>query len=222
VRFRVTDSGIGMSGEQLAKLFQAFSQVDPSSTRRYGGTGLGLAISRQLCQKMGGDITVQSEPGSGTAFTVHLPAGLEEPEAPEDTGPGTIPFVMAPAAERPTVLVVDDDRLVRDLLGRFLAKEGFKILAAGNGREGLRLAREHRLALVTLDDTMPDMDGWEVLKALKADPLTASIPVMMITIVDNQAMGYALGASDYLTKPIDWRRLAAALVKHRAPHAAAG
>jgi PAS domain S-box-containing protein len=222
VRFRVTDSGIGMSGEQLAKLFQAFSQVDPSSTRRYGGTGLGLAISRQLCQKMGGDITVQSEPGSGTAFTVHLPAGLEEPEAPEDTGPGTIPFVMAPAAERPTVLVVDDDRLVRDLLGRFLAKEGFKILAAGNGREGLRLAREHRLALVTLDDTMPDMDGWEVLKTLKADPLTASIPVMMITIVDNQAMGYALGASDYLTKPIDWRRLAAALAKHRTPHAAAG
>jgi PAS domain S-box-containing protein len=222
VRFRVTDSGIGMSAEQLAKLFQAFSQVDPSSTRRYGGTGLGLAISRQLCQKMGGDITVQSEPGRGTAFTVHLPVGLDEPDVPEDTGPATVPFILSMSSERPTVLVVDDDRLVRDLLGRFLAKEGFKILSAGDGREGLRLAREHRPSLVTLDDSMPELDGWEALKALKADPETASIPVIMITIVDNQAMGYALGASDYLTKPIDWRRLAAALVKHRAQRAAAG
>jgi PAS domain S-box-containing protein len=219
VRFRVTDSGIGMSAEQLAKLFQAFSQVDPSSTRRYGGTGLGLAISRQLCQKMGGDITVQSEPGRGSAFTVHLPVGIEE-TLPEDTGPATIPLFVTSASQRPTALVVDDDRLVRDLLGRFLAKEGFKVLSAGDGRAGLRLAREHHLSLVTLDDTMPELDGWDVLRALKADPRTAAIPVIMITIVDNQAMGYALGASDYLTKPIDWRRLAAALAKHRAPRPA--
>jgi PAS domain S-box-containing protein len=222
IRFRVIDSGIGMTIDQLGKLFQAFSQVDPSSTRRYGGTGLGLAISRQLCQKMGGDISVQSEPGRGTAFTVHLPVGLEAAEAQEDSGPATIPFILPPSSERPTVLVVDDDRLVRDLLGRYLAREGFKILAAADGHEGLRLARDHQPALVTLDDTMPDMDGWEVLKALKADPLTTSIPVVMITIVDNQALGYSLGAADYLTKPIDWRRLSTALAKYRLPRAAAG
>jgi len=213
VRFEVSDTGIGMAPDQIAKLFQAFSQVDPSSTRRYGGTGLGLAISRQLCQKMGGDIAVKSEPGRGSSFSVELPVGLEG-AAPEHDEPETLPFVM-PAAEQPTVLVVDDDRLVRDLLSRFLAKEGFKVQAAADGREALRLAREQRPSLITLDDAMPDMDGWEVLRTLKLEPSLASIPVIMITIIDNHAQGYSLGAADYLTKPIDWRRLGAALAKHR-------
>jgi PAS domain S-box-containing protein len=211
--FRVTDSGIGMTPEQMAKLFQAFTQVDPSSTRRYGGTGLGLAISRQLCQKMGGDITVASQPEQGSAFTVSLPARMREVSEHEPTGPTP---VTAPG-HAPLVLVADADPLARDLVQRFLVKQGFQALTAADGREALELAAQARPAAITLDDALPELDGWGVLRELKQDPELAGIPVLMLTIVDNQTLGFALGAAEYLTKPIDWRRLGAALEKHARP-----
>jgi signal transduction histidine kinase/DNA-binding response OmpR family regulator len=204
--FRVTDSGIGMTPEQLAKLFQPFTQADASTTRAYGGTGLGLAISRRFCRMMGGDISVTSSPGRGSTFTVTLPAEVATaaPEAPAVATP-------APAAPEgaATILVIDDDPAVRDLMQRFLGKEGFAVRTASSGPDGLTLARELHPAAITLDVMMPGMDGWAVLAALKADPGTAAIPVIMVTILDNKEMGFALGAIDYLTKPVDRGRLLA-------------
>ncbi|MGH7340554.1 MAG: response regulator, partial [Candidatus Rokuibacteriota bacterium] len=201
--------------EQLAKLFGAFSQADAATTRKYGGTGLGLALSRRLCRMMGGDITVESESGRGSTFTIRLPAvvadvveRVEEPATP------------SPAADRGsaglgTVLVIDDEAAVRDLMQRFLAREGFRVVTTSGGEEGLRRARELRPDAITLDVMMPGMDGWAVLSALKADPDVADIPVVMLTIVDDKNLGYALGASDYLTKPIDRERLVTVLRQHR-------
>jgi PAS domain S-box-containing protein len=217
IHFRVRDTGIGLSEEQLGKLFKAFSQADASTTRRYGGTGLGLAISRQLCQMMGGEVTVESTPGEGSVFTMMLPCNLQPAEQAAEIEAETIPFERAPAGEPPTVLVIDDDRVFRDLLHRFLEKEGFRVVTASDGADGLRLAREKRPNLITLDLVMPSLDGWGVLKGLKADHELADIPVMMITIVDNPGLGHSLGAVEYLTKPIDWRRLATALAKYRSP-----
>jgi PAS domain S-box-containing protein len=217
VRFRVRDTGIGMTPEQLARLFKAFTQADVSTTRKYGGTGLGLVISRQLCQMMGGEVTVDSAPGTGSTFTVLLPTGMgraEEAE-PELAMPRGETSPAAGAGSPATVLIVDDDRLVRDLLRRFLTKEGFRVMAAVSGEEGLRRARELCPSLITLDVVMSGMDGWTMLKSLKADPKLAAVPVVMITIVDNPALGLSLGASDYLTKPIDWGRLGRALGRYR-------
>jgi len=221
VRFRVRDTGIGMSPDQLARLFKAFTQADVSTTRKYGGTGLGLVISRQLCQMMGGEVTVDSSPGTGSTFTVLLPTNMSAAVA--DAEPDS-PTLRAEAGRGPaTVLIVDDDRLVRDLLRRFLTKEGFRVMAAVSGEEGLRRARELRPSLITLDVVMSGMDGWTMLKTLKADDALADVPVVMITIVDNPALGLSLGASDYLTKPIDWGQLGRMLSRYRplvAPDAA--
>jgi signal transduction histidine kinase/CheY-like chemotaxis protein len=210
--FRVSDTGIGMTPEQVAKLFEAFTQADAATTRRYGGTGLGLALSRRLCRMMGGDVTVESEAGRGSTFTIRLPAQVAEaveeapaPAAGSDRG--------APGLG--TVLVIDDEAAVRDLMQRFLAKEGFRVVTASGGEEGLRRARELRPDAITLDVMMPGMDGWAVLSALKADPVIAGIPVIMLTIVDDKNLGYALGASDYLTKPIDRERLGTVLRQYR-------
>jgi PAS domain S-box-containing protein len=216
MRFRVVDTGIGMSPEQVAKLFKAFAQADASTTRKYGGTGLGLVISRQLCQMMGGEVTVESQPGRGSVFTMLLPCSLEPAELAADAEGQAAVFEALPAPGGPvSVLVIDDDRIVRDLLLRFLEKEGFRVATAADGEEGLRLAREMRPSLITLDILMPRLDGWGVLKGLKADPALANVPVMVISIVDNPGVGHSLGAVEYLTKPIDWRRLATALAKYR-------
>ena len=223
VRFRVRDTGIGMSPEQLARLFKAFTQADVSTTRKYGGTGLGLVISRQLCQMMGGEVTVDSAPGSGSTFTVLLPTNVEPADdAESDAAAPRADSVTAGGAGPATVLIVDDDRLVRDLLRRFLTKEGFRVMAAVSGDEGLRRARELRPSLITLDVVMSGMDGWTMLKTLKADPELTAVPVVMITIVDNPALGLSLGAADYLTKPIDWSRLGRALGRYRPVAAPAG
>jgi DNA-binding response OmpR family regulator len=146
-----------------------------------------------------------------------LPCNLQPAEQAAEIEAETIPFERAPAGEPPTVLVIDDDRVFRDRLHRFLEKEGFRVVTASDGADGLRLAREKRPNLITLDLVMPSLDGWGVLKGLKADHELADIPVMMITIVDNPGLGHSLGAVEYLTKPIDWRRLATALAKYRSP-----
>jgi CheY-like chemotaxis protein len=208
-----------MSKEQLGRLFEAFSQADPSTTRRYGGTGLGLAITRHFCQMMGGDIAVQSTPGHGSTFTVMLPAVVTPEPAPGVTvSPMTsLPVPRpSPLAAGPVVLVIDDDPAARDLLTRYLQAEGFTVVTAASGDEGLRLARERRPVAITLDVLMPGVDGWSVLTTLKADPDLAEIPVVVVSILDDRGIGYALGATDYLTKPIDRDRLLA-IVRHYRP-----
>jgi len=206
--FAVSDTGIGMTPEQMERLFQEFSQADASVTRRYGGTGLGLALSRRLARMMGGDITVKSEAGRGSTFTMHVPATVAKAGA-EPT------LTVAPATGAETVLVIDDDPAVRDLVQRFLAKEGYRVAVASSGEEGLRLAKELRPDAITLDVIMPGLDGWAVLSRLKADADLAEIPVIMLTLVDDRSLGYTLGATEYLTKPLDRERLLAALRKHR-------
>jgi signal transduction histidine kinase/CheY-like chemotaxis protein len=215
INFRVSDTGIGMSPEQTSKLFQAFTQADTSTTRKYGGTGLGLAISRQFCQMMGGDVTVESSPGQGSTFTIRLPAEVVESKVSQ-MSPLKELAPIAPEASQgaPTVLVIDDDPTVHDLMHRFLSKEGLQMIAATSGEEGLRLARELHPGVITLDVLMPGMDGWAVLTALKADPVLSEIPVIMLSIMDEKNLGYALSAADYLTKPIDWERLAVVLERY--------
>ena len=197
--FKVSDTGIGMTEEQLSMLFQAFTQAHTSTSRSFGGTGLGLVITRQFCELMGGDVSVAGEFGKGTTFTIRLPVvvtdrpaelpaqGAREREAAETAG---------------SVLVIDDDPMVGDLLRRFLGKEGFQVVTAASGDEGLRLAAEVHPDVITLDAIMPGMDGWMVLSRLKADRDLQSIPVIMLTIVDNRNLGFSLGASDFLIKPI--------------------
>jgi signal transduction histidine kinase/CheY-like chemotaxis protein len=216
--FSVIDTGIGMSPEQLQKVFDPFTQADTTTTREYGGTGLGLTITRRFCEMMGGSIGVESEEGKGTRFTVWLPAEVEDPgeitlDNPPQTTEATQQIAVVPNPDSGTVLVIDDDDDARDLLSRFLEREGYNVAAASGGEDGLRLAKEIKPAVITLDVMMPSMDGWAVLSNLKKDPELASIPVIMLTIVEEEQMGLALGASEYLTKPIDWEKLSDILQK---------
>ncbi len=220
--FKVADTGIGMTPQQLAKMFQAFVQADASTTRKYGGTGLGLTISRNFCQLMGGDITVQSEQGKGTTFTAILPERVQEPgeirpptpEKPATLEPTTTPTLAPSLTPAPLVLAVDDDPAMLELLSRNLIREGYAVRTAKNGREALELALELQPQLVTLDVMMPSMDGWAVLTSLKADLKTRDIPVVVVSMVDDKGLGISLGAADYLTKPIDRAQLATILGKY--------
>jgi PAS domain S-box-containing protein len=212
IRYQVRDSGIGMSSAQMGKLFQAFSQADASTSRKYGGTGLGLALSRKFCQMMGGDVQVASEPGEGSTFTVELPRDVEaaQPERPAEAAPLAPALISSPATavdNGKTVLVIDDDPSVHDMMIRHLAKEGYRIVIATNGKEGLEQARATRPDAITLDVMMPGTDGWAVLTAIKSDPQLAHIPVIMLTVVEGKDLGFALGAVDYFIKPIEWDRL---------------
>ena len=200
--FRVADTGIGMTQEQLSRLFQRFAQADESTTRQFGGTGLGLALTRAFCRLMGGDVSVDSRPGEGTTFTIELPAVMPD-DAASTADQETVPASSA----GDVVLVVDDDAAQRDLLTRFLQRQGFTVRTANDGRAGLDLARALRPRAILLDVMMPQMDGWSVLSALKADPLLADIPVVMASFVNEPGMAASLGASDYLLKPIEWDRL---------------
>jgi PAS domain S-box-containing protein len=209
VVFDVEDSGIGMTAEQVGRLFEAFTQAEASTSRRFGGTGLGLAISRHFCRMMGGDVSVASQAGSGSTFTVRLPSTLpERPVEPAESAPTP---AAVPAAQGHCVLIIDDDATARALLRRHLIKAGYNVEEAADGKTGLEMARKVRPTVITLDVLMPGMDGWAVLAAIKADPAIADIPVVMATILDESRMGVALGAADYVTKPIDRARLVAAL-----------
>jgi CheY-like chemotaxis protein len=214
VLFRVADSGIGMTPEQMSRLFEPFSQAESSTTKKYGGTGLGLAISKRFCELMGGDISVASEPGKGSTFTVRLPEDSAHPPEP-------VAAAVPGARGAGTVLVIDDDPAARNITRRVLSREGYGVVEAADGETGLRLAKELHPDLITLDILMPGMDGWTVLAGLKADPALTAIPVILQTIVEDRNMGFALGASEYLTKPIDRKRLAA-LVKRYVPSPTAG
>ena len=211
--FTVQDTGIGMTPEQLSRLFQAFSQADSSTTRKYGGTGLGLAISKKFCVMMGGDISVQSAPGEGTAFTFWLPVEVVAEEQPAPVA------VTAPpeAPNLPLILVVDDDPAVREVMGRSLAKEGYDVRLAADGKTGLEMARTLKPRVIILDVMMPGMDGWAVLSVLKSDPDLHGIPVILATMIEDKQMGFALGAQEYLTKPVERERLISVLKRYQKP-----
>lgn len=205
--FSVRDSGIGMNEEQLAKLFQRFTQADASTTRRFGGTGLGLSITKAFTSMLGGAIEVTSTPGQGSCFAVRLPA---EPQAAEPAEAEPLAAAMNEA-----VLVIDDDPAQRDIMTRFLEREGFAAHAAASGRAGLELARTLHPRAILLDVDMPGMDGWTVLRALKADPALADIPVIMVTFLDDNGLSSALGAIDHITKPVRWDRFRATMDQFR-------
>jgi signal transduction histidine kinase/CheY-like chemotaxis protein len=210
VQFVVSDTGIGMTPEQLQGLFQAFSQARSSTSRDYGGTGLGLAITRHFCRMLGGDVAVESMPGKGSSFTLTLPAVC--PAATPQVTTSSVP--ARPADALGTVLIIDDEEPAHELLERELASAGFYILHAAGGREGLKLAKQARPDVITLDIIMPDLDGWSVLKALKADPELCNIPVVLVTIMGDRDLGFALGAADYITKPLDRDLLMRAVGRH--------
>jgi signal transduction histidine kinase/CheY-like chemotaxis protein/purine-cytosine permease-like protein len=241
-RLDVEDQGIGMTAEQQARLFQSFTQADASTARRYGGTGLGLVLTKRYVEMLGGTIGLSSDLGKGTTFTVWLPADLAPPSSvsggvEKSSGPGpskdrrrlrTVPPPTKSADSRGRstlsgsgtstgvlVLVIDDDASVRDLLKKHIASFGYSVVAAANGDEGLHLAKRLRPSIITLDVMMPGMDGWMVLSALKADPELAATPVIVVSILEDKSAGYALGAAEYLTKPVRREELSRVLSRYR-------
>ncbi|WP_166405105.1 response regulator [Desulfonema ishimotonii] len=220
VSVSVRDTGVGIRKEDLVHIFDEFRQADGSTTRNYEGTGLGLAICQKLARLMGGEITVHSVPGTGSTFTLTLPAySRESPETPEirRTPPEPAPVhsgetaVSEPKGE--AVLVVDDDAAVCSLIRAYLSGAGYRVVTAHGGREALELARQIQPFAITLDILMPDMDGWEVLRTLRADPETAHIPVLMVSVSEDQGTGTALGAAGYVAKPIDRQLLLSEIKK---------
>src|SRR5690606_1804740 len=210
VSFQVTDTGIGMTPDQMSKLFQTFTQADTTTTKRFGGTGLGLAITKHFCVMLGGDVTVESTPGEGSTFTITLPDRDGKAEAS--------PTVEEPLQDRVdgamTVLTVDDDPAALRLLHKALVREGYNVIEARTGKQALEQARAHRPAAITLDVLMPHMDGWSVLSALKADPELRDIPVIMITVLKERGLAFSLGASDFMTKPVDRAALKSMLQRY--------
>jgi signal transduction histidine kinase/DNA-binding response OmpR family regulator len=220
--FQVKDQGIGMTKEQLDKLFQAFVQADASTTRKYGGTGLGLAITQKFCHMMGGSIQVESEPGIGSTFTIRLPKQHKKTEGLSDPNPGADGSsdsgmeseAITPNPNHTKLLLIDDDPIMQDLICRYFGTRGFNVMIASGGKEGLEKAKSTQPEVILLDVMMPEMDGWSVLNSLKTNPDLASIPVVMTTMIENRKLGFALGASDYLVKPLDRQQLNIVLAKY--------
>ncbi len=204
VRFAISDTGIGMTEEQLGRLFQAFSQAETTTSQKYGGTGLGLVITRNFCQLLGGDVTVVSNPGEGSTFTITLP---DRPATQPQFKPVDAPQIAAEVDYATTVLIVDDDPAARDLLTANLKGAGYRLVHAASGSEALNLARMVRPDAITLDVLMPKPDGWDVLTALKADTQLRDIPVIMVTVLSDRGIGLSLGAIEVLTKPVDRAQL---------------
>jgi signal transduction histidine kinase/DNA-binding response OmpR family regulator/CHASE3 domain sensor protein len=223
-RFTVSDTGIGMSPEQLANLFERFSQADGTTTRKYGGSGLGLALTRALAIMMGGTVTVESKAGQGSTFTVTIPTRYAKPSAESAEAAAKDLGQPSPAAtngDHPTVLIVDDEPSAREVLSRHLTKESFAVAAATSGAEALEWLKQNQPIAVLLDVMLPGMDGWHVLKAIRDNPKTADIPVIMQTVLDDSHFAYALGANGYLKKPVSRSDLAQALKDvspENAPH----
>jgi len=226
IEFKVSDTGIGMTPEHMDHLFEAFSQADASITKKYGGTGLGLTLCKSFGELMGGEINVRSEPGKGSMFILLLPAeppvsnvDREEevieviPEAPIATVEKLRFESPVPAATEErrsrvsSILIIDDDTQVHDMLRRMFTKEGFEVNTATSGEEGLDCAREIKPSAIILDVLMPGMDGWSVLASLKSDTELSDIPVIMLSMVDDRTRGYAMGVTEYLTKPADKQHL---------------
>jgi CheY-like chemotaxis protein/anti-sigma regulatory factor (Ser/Thr protein kinase) len=200
----VVDTGIGIPEEALERIFEAFQQVDASTTRRYSGTGLGLSISRHLARLLGGDVTAKSTVGVGSTFTITLPLHYGG-APPVPVALSTVPSEVTDTQpeDGPVVLAIDDDPNVIYLLQENLAEAGYRVVGATNGEEGLYKAQALKPYAIILDILMSPKDGWQVLHELKSDPNTRDIPVIVLSIVDNKELGYRLGAFDYLVKPFD-------------------
>ncbi len=215
LRISVADTGIGISSEALPRIFKEFQQADTSTTRQYGGTGLGLSISRNLAHLLGGDLTVESELGKGSTFTLTIPIQYRNKSMPSPKAsipPSTLsePAPKQEKAQQPDsgptkkrILVIDDDPDAVYLLQENLPVQEFDIIGTRDGQDGLRMARQDRPQAILLDILMPGTDGWQILHDLKEDPVTSDIPVILLTIVDKKALGFRLGASAYLLKPLD-------------------
>ena len=215
----VADTGIGMSKEQVTKLFQAFTQADSSTTRKYGGTGLGLIITKHLSRIMGGDVEVSSAEGEGTTFIASIVINSDNAESVEAQAIKYDAVVLndgdqlSSSNAEHTILIIDDDPTVRDLMKRQLQRAGFGVLIAEDGPLGVKMAIETRPDAIVLDILMPGMDGWSVLRTLKASEETANIPVIMASILDEKNRGFSLGAADYLSKPVERDRLISSIEK---------
>lgn len=210
VAFTVSDTGIGMTKDQLSNLFEAFVQADASTTRKYGGTGLGLVITRKLAQLLGGDVTVDSHVGKGSVFRIEIPVNALNSVAEKSQNAANAATASGEdASDRvrkdeklPTVLVIDDEPSAVELMQRILGGAGYAVITAANGMDGLKLAAEAKPMAIVLDINMPEMSGWEVLEKLTSDPTTRDIPVFVVTISDERQRGIELGASEYLLKPV--------------------
>lgn len=221
VNFKISDTGIGMTSVQQQKIFEAFTQADASTTRKYGGTGLGLVITKRFAEMMGGGVEVESAFGHGSTFSIYLPVEVEvDPAHRREATAADILPLDGHGDGQGTILVIDDDQTVRDLFHSYLTKLGYQVAGAAGGDEGLRLARKLHPDAITLDVMMPGMDGWMVLKALKADPDLAAIPVIMVSMVEDRRVGYSLGAAEYLIKPVDRDQLKSVLYKYFPEHTA--
>jgi signal transduction histidine kinase/CheY-like chemotaxis protein len=218
--FAVRDTGIGMTPEQLTRLFQPFTQADPSTTRKYGGTGLGLSISQRLSRLMNGTISVVSEPGMGSIFTVRIPAEVTDAKIQRQTGIYRVsrPSVPIPVVSSSRILLIDNDATMQELVQRMLAKDGVDMLYARTGQEGLRLAADQKPDVILLDVLLPDQDGWAVLTAITTKLELAGIPVIIVTTADERGLAETLGATAYLSKPVSAESLRAAI---RGAHQAA-
>jgi signal transduction histidine kinase/DNA-binding response OmpR family regulator len=218
LEFGVLDTGIGMTTEQLSRLFQAFSQADSSTASKYGGTGLGLAISKQFAQMMNGDITVTSTAGVGSAFTIRLPATVET-KKPKVVNQASPRLTRSPFAKekRPKILVVDDDKDIRNVITDILDQSGYEVFTASSGQQGLDLAAQIVPSLIILDLMMPGMDGWTVLTKLQHKPALADIPVIILSGASGLEMAMSLGAAAVLFKPVDANQLTAEIAAQLAP-----
>ena len=214
--FKVRDTGIGIAEERISGIFEPFTQADFSTSRKFGGAGLGLALTRRFCEMMNGEIDVDSEPDVGTTFQVSLPARVRSETTEVLDGVVAAIGNSTKGSDAIKILAIDDDYEVLDLLCRMLRDHGFEVHTATTGQQGLELARELRPAAITLDVMMPKMDGWAVLAALKADSELCEIPVIMLTVIEERGAAVALGASDYLLKPIKRKQLLAVLNRRTA------
>ncbi len=212
VEFTVRDNGIGMTPEQQAKLFQAFNQADASTTRKYGGTGLGLAISKKFAEMMGGGVSVDSEFGEGSSFSIRLPVALDQDAIAESALETEVEDLVGSGN---VVLVIDDDLIVRELLKSHLSRLGYAVAVAASGEDGLKLAHKLRPDAIILDLLMPEMDGWQVLEQLQANPALVDIPVIIASVEDARDVSFAKGAKEYLLKPVSQDQLAEVLNKYK-------
>ena len=219
VEFTVSDTGRGMSPEEQAKAFVPFVSNKKDNA---GGSGLGLSICKELMSQMGGRIGFVSEVDKGTHFSIFLPREpvsehYESKEAAENMVSSISPSSSdgeSPIPRDATILVIDDDQKVREMLTRMLEAQGYRVLAAVDGNNGLEMAKEHQPDAITLDVVMPGgMDGWEVLNHLKESGDTQSIPVVMVSVMAEQENGSTLDVEDYLVKPVDMKRLSRVIAR---------
>ena len=210
LEFSVSDTGIGMNKEQLGNIFEEFKQASDDTTSKFGGTGLGLSITKTLIEMMGGELSVKSEVGVGSVFTILVPRNIQEKVSELDPGEQTNDQDVIDSSDFPLVLIVDDDVFLHDIIKRKLTSEKFRIISATGGAEGLEKAKEFHPDIILLDILMPDKDGWEVMVELKKDESLKDVPIIVISTLDDDNSASAMGAKVFMKKPVEKDEL----VKH--------